>query len=301
MRWIVRNIIKRTKRQYYFDYFNKRYIRVARRTRYHTLNDGAFTRDGYDAAISGSDQVWNPEFAFNTDFEFLPFVPPEKRYSYAASFGVDEVPPDRYEDIGRLLREMREISVREETGRAIVKELANRDVPVHVDPTLLLELSDYERLVEKPPQTLPERYIITYFLDEVSDSCRSFISRTAENLGLPVIMLNEWRENPFFDIGPQHFLYLIQNADYVCTDSFHGTVFSILFHRQFTCFYRQGKDSRMGSRLNTLLGILRLEDRLYDVRPSEQAREIDYAAVDKAIDGEREIATAYLRKIVEQL
>lgn len=302
LRWIARNLIKRTKRQFYFDSFNKRYIRAARRIRYQTLNDGDFARDGYDAAVAGSDQVWNPEFLFNTDFEFLPFMPPEKRFAYAASFGIDDLPPHRRDATASFLRELRAISVREDAGKVLIKRLADRDVPVHIDPTLLLEAADYEAIEENPPQPLPTRYVLAYFLGETPEPYRVFVSETAAGLGLPVVEVNELPDSAFFNIGPQHFLYMVRHADYVCTDSYHGSVFSILFHRPFMCFYRRGKDDRMSSRIDTVLRITQLEGRLYDAHQSSAGapKPIDFAAVDEAVAHERIRAIEYLRGIVEQ-
>ena len=298
VRWFIRSIIKRTKRQYYFAQFDKKYIHPARRIRYQTLNDNDFSKDGYAAAVVGSDQVWNPEFHFNTDFEFLPFMPPEKRYAYAASFGVDSIPPDRREAVAGFLRDMREISVREDTGRTIVKELTGRDVPVLIDPTLLLNLPDYEAIIEKPPQPIPERYVLTYLLSDPSESAGELIRQTAEELGLPIVTLNELKDCVYFNTGPQHFLYLIRHADYIFADSFHGTIFSIIFHRQFTAFHRHGGDDRMSSRIDTLLRITHLENRLFNnpaMAPALAA--IDYTSVDERIAAEREQAMQYLRKI----
>ena len=300
LRWLARKIIKRTRRQYYFDRFNKLYIHAARRIRYRSLNDNAFAKDGYDAAIVGSDQVWNPEFDFNTDFEYLPFMPPEKRYAYAASFGVDRLPPTRREAVAGFLREMREISVREDTGRTLVKELTGRDVPVVVDPTLLLESSDFEAIAEKPPQSIPERYVLTYLRGEQTAAGLALIKETAEALGIPIITINERRDTAFYNIGPQHFLYLFRNAEYVFADSFHATVFSIIFHRPFTCFHRQG-NNRIYSRIDTLLRVTQLENRLFDTPLTAPALSaIDFTSVDRRIAAERERAMEFLRDIRKQ-
>lgn len=301
LRWAVRSVIKRTKRQYYFDSFNKRYIRPARRIRYQTLNDGDFSTDGYDAAITGSDQVWNPEFLFNTDFEFLPFVPPEKRYSYAASFGLDELTSDQQEAITRRLREMRKISVREDLGRVIVKDIIGADVPVHIDPALLLTPADYRLIEERPPQPLPEKYLLAYFLGEVPEAYREFVGKIASDNGLAVTAVNELPDSAFFNIGPQHFLYLIHHADFVCTDSYHGTLFSILFHRPFACFYRQGENDRMSSRLDTLLRITQLGNRLFGGFPPDSfGMQCDYSLTDRLLEAERARAVEYLTNISGQ-
>lgn len=301
-RWILRSAVKRTRRQRYFDEFNKRHILAAPRIRYWSLNEDDFRSEtDYAAFITGSDQVWNPEFWFNSDFEFLTFADPAKRYSYAASIGVGEIPPEHRATFAAHLGDMRAISVREERGAEIVAELTGRQAEVHVDPTLLLNAGQYAAVEQKPPQTLPDDYVLTYFLGEIPGEYRAFVNQIAESLRLPMVELNELSGSELFGIGPQHFLHLLRHARYICTDSFHGANFAILFHRPFTVFDRKGNDSAMGSRIDTLLQTVGLENRRFgklDAR--ESLDDIPFAAVEERIERERERSDRYFREISAQ-
>lgn len=300
LRRFMKDILRRSRRRRYFSDFDRRHIHFSDWVRYENINERQFA-ERYDAYIAGSDQVWNPSFSFNSDFEFLSFTAPEKRYSYAASFGISEIPPEKQGRMGELLRDMREISVREEQGRTIVRELTGREAMVHVDPTMLLEASHYAEIEEKPPWPIPDRYFLVYFLGEITPDYQAFITALKERLALPVLELSELPDTPFYHIGPQHFLYLFRHADYICTDSFHGTLFSILFHKRFTVFHRKDRDLPMNSRIQTILEKMGLTSRLFGESPIDAAIEpIAYDQVEQRLEEERRKTFAYLEKIHSQ-
>lgn len=297
IRRIAKQTLKRSKRKILFDEFNKKNVKISNKMRYENLNEQLFATK-YDAFISGSDQVWNPNFHFNSDFEFMTFVEPKKRYTYAASFGVDIIPAPYMEDYKRWLGQMGEISVREFTGKAIVKDLANKDALVHIDPTMLLKREQYIKIEEKPHQNVPRNYLLVYFLGEKSSEYNTFIQNVAEKEGLEIIELSETPNNDFYNIGPQHFIYLFRHAKYICTDSFHGAVFSIIFENRYTIFFRQSQEVPMNNRIHTLLDKVRLSDRLYGKLSLEESLvEIDYKEVNRRIEAERKEAENYLEGI----
>lgn len=300
LRRLLKTLFRSSGRRRLFGAFEKKHIVRAARVRYGTLNQHRFAGE-YDAFIAGSDQVWNPTFPFNSAFEFLTFAPPEKRYAYAASFGVSAIPPQNQKDYAEWLSQMREISVREEQGREIVSQLTGRSVPVHLDPTMLLPAEAYHEIEEKPPQPIPQKYLLVYFLGEITPEYRAFTQQLAGELGLPVLELSELPGTPLYHIGPQHFLHLFHHASYVCTDSFHGTIFSILFRRRFTVFYRKNNDLPMNSRIETLLQKTGLETRLFgQLPPQASLLPIDYAPVEQRYAAEQQKAHTYLRNICAQ-
>ncbi len=297
IRRIVKRIVKASGRRRYFDGFGKKYIRYARRIRYGKLNETDFSKQ-YDAFIAGSDQVWNPNFHFNSDFEFMVFTQPGKRYSYAASFGVDDIPEEFLRKYKEWLSQMHTISVREESGRKLVRALTGKEALVHIDPTLLLTSEDYRKIEEKPRKEIPERYLLVYFLGEVPETYKQFIAQTAERLCLKILELSELPDTSLYDIGPQHFLYLFRHADYICTDSFHGTAMSITFEKLFTVFFRQDRDVPMNARIDSLLYKMDLYDRLYGRLTVEQScMPIDYEKEKKLLEKERNEAEYYLRNL----
>lgn len=299
IRRIIKIIVKRSKRRRFFNKFDKKYIDKAKIVRYGRLNDRSLSNK-YAAFITGSDQVWNPNYHFNSEFEFLRFTEKKKRYSYAASFGVDEIADIYKENYGKWIKEMHKVSVREESGSKLIKELTGRVVPVHVDPCMLLTIKDYKRIEEKPSSSLPKRYLLTYLLGNKLSEYRIFIKEMAESLGLEIVELSEGSRSSFYHIGPQHFVYLFRHAEYICTDSFHGTVCSILFEKRFTVFFRKDKDVPTNARIKTLLNKMQLYNRLFgELTAEESIKAIDYYEVNELLENERRKTEDYFKTISE--
>lgn len=297
IRWIVKNVAKNDKRRKYFRKFNRRYVQFAKHVRYENVNENEFA-DQYDVFVAGSDQVWNPNFHFNSDFEFAAFAPESKRFSYAASIGVSDIKAEHRERFVKNLNGMKMISVREEDSIELIKRLTGKDAQIHIDPTMLLEKEIYFAMEECPPQGLPEKYLLMYFLGNVTAEYKENIQKLAEKLGVELVVLSETKGTKYYNIGPQHFLYAINHADFICTDSFHGSVFSILFQKQFSIFVRTDKDVPMNSRIETLVNKFGLRDRLAKELDVEGALEkINYAKVNETLAMEREKSMGYLKTI----
>jgi hypothetical protein len=258
----------------------------------------------YDFLICGSDQVWNPlifsEKTFDPSF-FLGFSQGSKRIAYAPSFGISSIPEDKKDLLRSYLEKFDAISVREAQGASIIRELAGRDVPVVLDPTLLINESDWSLLCSASVTDKP--YILSYF---ISDPTPFFpvLRRIQEKLRLPVICLCGSRKKipgtvkTIYDAGPEEFLGLFRNAGFVLTNSFHGTVFSIQFKKPFYSFrIRKDSSAEVNSRLVNLLNILGLEDRLSGTDAAiDSIEEIDYGPVIKKLENKREESLDYLRQ-----
>lgn len=213
---------------------------------------------GVNYLIAGSDQIWNPNYAAK-EYEFLTFAPKEKRVSFAASMGVDSIPEESKWFYKKNLSNMKYISVREERAAEIVKELTGRDADITLDPTLLLDKSDWELIVKKPELDINEKYICTYFLGEVPEAVKLFAQKT----GVKVYPLNSQEDTSLYTIDPAEFLYMIQNASYVLTDSFHAVAFSIKFNKEFYVFDRKQRNGvNMFSRIETITKRFGLENRI---------------------------------------
>lgn len=256
--------------------------------------------DRCDAYCIGSDQVWNPNFGRFGMFSYGGFAPSEKIFAYSASFGIDKIPEKYVEDVKKGLEHIKYISVREDAGKKIVEELTGRtDVQVLVDPTMLLTADEWDEIAEKPQSNVPERYLLTYFLGEVSDKRKQTINEKASSLGCKIINLMD-KNGPFYVSGPSEFVYLIKNATLVCTDSFHGSVFSFLYNRPLMIFDRLGSGSNMGSRLQTLAGKFCLQDNLVK---GETLPDIsltpDYTAGYAVLEDERKKSKAYLDMVLK--
>lgn len=279
--------------------FSKAHIRVSKH-RYWFNGDCKPLKksDQCDLYCAGSDQVWNPYTGRKGLFNYLGFAPSEKTFSYAASFGIDKVPPEFAPEIRAGLNHIRHISVREEAGAQIVKDLTGReDARVLVDPTMLLTVQQWDALAKKPEKPVPQKYLLTYFLGKVSPERKKAVEDLAQSRGCAIIALKDPKD-PFYAIDPAEFVYLIKHADCVCTDSFHGSVFSFLYQRPLAIFQRHGSADDMSSRLRTLTEKFGLEDCL--VRKDSQIRlpDGDYTPGYAALDRERQKTDAFLRMII---
>lgn len=198
----------------------------------------------YDYFIAGSDQIWNPTFGRLTDVDLLAFVKPEKRIAFSASFGISELPEQYNERVKKELKKFKAISVRENKGKEIIEKLTRRkDVEVLVDPTMLLSADDWDKVVKKPEQLKTNKYILNYFLGNLSETRKKEIERIAKDNGCEIINILD-KDGEFYQTGPSEFLYLEKNAYLICTDSFHSCVFAILYKRPFVVFDREDRFSK---------------------------------------------------------
>lgn len=252
----------------------------------------------YDYCITGSDQVWNPNFNRMSDIDFLTFTLPERRIAFSASFGISELPQDMKEYYKERLLEIKYLSVREEKGKEIVEKLTKRkDVQVLVDPTMLLPSEEWDKVAKKPEQLKTDKYILNYFLGELSKERKEEIERIAKENNCEIINILD-KNSPFYQTGPSEFLYLEKNAFLICTDSFHSSVFAILYDKPFIVFDREDTNVRMNSRLETLLQKFNLEDRWYKNKIEVEQLEADYRETYKILEEERKKAEKFLEKAI---
>ena len=198
----------------------------------------------YDLFIVGSDQVWNPNIIEFDPTHFLSFAPQNKRYSYSASFGVDAFPQKNallkahYRD---YLKQMKYISVRETSGAKIVEELIGEKVTVAPDPTLLLSQEEWmEELALTSKETeKTEKFLLVYFVSEISPEMIQEIKKFAKDKQLNIVqIMGDTFGSERVIVDPKQFVAMIANAQYVFTDSFHGSVFSIIMQTPFFVYER---------------------------------------------------------------
>lgn len=265
--------------------------------------------DRYDAVMVGSDQLWTPA-GIKSKFYNLIFVPDHKRkISFATSFGVAEVPKNQAKETAFYLNRIEFLSVRETAGAEIVKKLTERAATIALDPTLLFTGEEWREIF--PEEKLSEdEYIFAYFLG-TNPKHREVVEKLSKQTGLKIVTcphlddfvkgdLNFGDEQKF-EVGPVEFLNLIRGAKYVCTDSFHGSIFSILNHKLFITFNRYEDDTHSrNSRIDSLLGLLGLECRRYSDNESDLLvkleRKIAYQAVETKLAQLREESFEFLRR-----
>ena len=253
----------------------------------------------YDYFITGSDQVWNPNFGRMSDIDFLTFAPKEKRNSFSASFGISEIPLEMKEYYKQRLEGLNNISVREEAGKKIVEDLTGRkDIQVLVDPTMLLTAEEWDKVSKKPKQLKNDKYILNYFLGELSEIRKKEIDRIAIENNCEIINILD-KNSPFYQTGPSEFLYLEKNAFLICTDSFHSSVFAILYNRPFIVFDREDSLVSMNSRIETLINKFNLKNRKFTGRITEENLKHDYTEAYEILEKERKKSDDFLRKAVD--
>lgn len=249
--------------------------------------------DKFDFFIAGSDQIWNPYFEFAAGkCDFLDFADATKRISYAASFGVDEIPEAKKMELASYLKQFSAISVREHEGAKIVADLIGKEAKVVLDPTFLLNCEEWKKM-EKKPLKLPKRkYVLIYALGEKSQRFSDKIEQLKNKYEIYDIR-SHWLIENEIPIGPSEFLYLIHNAEMVLTDSFHATAFSVIYHKKFIVYNRVGLD--MNSRIKSLSKMLKIYDCLNEYNDLIYDKENDYIQIDRIIDIERERSMSFLR------
>lgn len=247
----------------------------------------------YDAFISGSDQVWNnPEVNHYDETFFLRFADGKNTISYAASFGktadmLSERDETLYrENIGRI----RHISVREDSGRDIVKKYSGRDSQWVCDPVFLLSQEEWRKIIKVPRK---DKYILVYLIgNAVNQTCNKMIMAEAKKmgrrLGLPLVKISRGLSSMISECSfsfpkTEEWLGLIANAELIITNSFHGTSFASIFKKNFICFVDGNENNKMNTRIYSILRKLALEDRLVSINnPGDYYNHIetDYTEVE---------------------
>lgn len=247
--------------------------------------------------IIGSDQVWNYQWISEKDLALRlgSFVPDDiPIISYAASFGVSEVDDNVKPIFQKYLPRLKAISVREDRGAELVKEMTGLEATVVLDPTLMLDSKQWSSITRGFVPN-DDRYVLTYFLGKPSDEQENTIKAYASVHGCRVRRILDLRDKETYAAGPQDFVELFSKAQYVFTDSYHACCFSILYHKQFTVFNRAGMDGKasMNSRMETLFRLFDLKSVVID---EGLAPRIDYEKVDQLLFRHRAESQAWLDK-----
>lgn len=295
------------KRKKKFEKFNRKYIKLSK---YCTCNNRSSKTmaDEYDYFVCGSDQIWNTRFpTVECDIEshLAMFSRPNQRVSFAASIGTDDVEPKYKELFSEELRKFKAISVREYEGKKIAECLTGRtDIQVLLDPTLLLNQSEWEKIEKKPAYLENEKFLITYFLGNVSSKLSTRIKQFADSNKLKMVDLssefmldNMICDKAIYQTTPNEFVWLLHHAEYIMTDSFHAVAFSIIFEKQFYVYEREDRNNNMGSRIKTLLSKFDLINCKDDSKNSPMnSMKIDYSNKNLVLKKEQNNAISFLNK-----
>lgn len=271
--------------------------------------------DNYRAFIVGSDQLWRPD-SISHGYYTLDFVPDNiLKISYSTSFGINEMPKYQVKKCEYYLNRFDLLSTREKSGKKIIEKYSNKPCSIVADPTLMLDSTDWEKIMPNK-RIIEEKYVFCYFLG-TSKWHREFAQKIKKITGYKIVSIlhtdeyikkdNDFPDYAPFDIGPGEFIKLIKDAEFVCTDSFHCTVFSIIFNKLFFTFNRfdSSKKQSTNTRIDSLLSILHLERR----RVLDQNYELDillkesinYCDTNQYLKELRHDSNEYLNQIVDFL
>ncbi|MDQ0149538.1 polysaccharide pyruvyl transferase family protein [Eubacterium multiforme] len=260
----------------------------------------------YDAYIVGSDQTWNPYVAGRPEAFYLPFVDNDfLKGSYGPSLAVNNLNYAQKQFLRERLNKFSFISCRERTGTELIKEIVQKPVTTVLDPTLLLDKKEWDKFCEDKQLNSP--YILTYFLGE-NKLHRKIVKELSERLSVNIIAIPttylelENKKIEKIYAGPRQFLNLIKNAMIICTDSFHGTMFSINYEKNFYSFCKMDSNDKKSenSRLQDILEEFKLGNRLISKTP-DKIENIDYEKVNKILNKRRQESKEFLVNMLSEM
>ena len=275
---------------------------------------------GYAAFVVGSDQLWLPS-NIAADYYTLNFVPDDVcKIALATSFGISVLPAKYGRKAGEFLNRINYVSVRETSGQKLVKQWADRDVPVVCDPTIMFDAEEWKKAIGADGDgkrfANGDKYLFVYFLGN-NPWEREIVKRVRKETGLKIVQIAHSDEyvksdegfadfTPY-NVGPREFVELIRDAEYVFTDSFHCSVFSMLNSKRFFTFPRYSNDgpASTNGRLYSLLSLVKQEKRM--VRKSDVfnvadrlKEEVDYKVVHGELDKLRQFTWSWLEKALKE-
>lgn len=279
-----------------FNAFRNRKLNMSVAVKTHELPECA---DKYSVFISGSDQVWNDRLSGMDPTYMLDFAGERQRYSYACSFGFDEFPVGLEHKYVALLKGMQTVSVRESSAVDMLKRAGIR-AQVDVDPTLLLTKEQWAKFANNPHTKDP--YILVYTVSGDIELL-NYARRLSQKTGIKIRYLNnQVKSNRDIErikyATPEEFVGWFANAEYVLTNSFHGTVFSIIFNKKAKIELETKKKYNVRSR--DLLKNCGLTDCILTNTQSDEVFDSDWSAKEVRLQEMRNKSMQYIREIIEK-
>lgn len=259
-----------------------------------------------DIYLTGSDQVWNCDYNTKGDYSyFLDFAPKGKdKVAYAASFGKELLTQEEIAKYSPFLREYNFISVRESSGLKLLTECGVKG-QVSVDPTLLLTKAEWLFFASNVKRRKKEKYVLVYVMDGLYEKLLQCAMPIANKLNCKVFVVafkkikDKRIDKCFFNINPKEFVSMVANSEFVVTNSFHGTAFSVNLNKQFIAVAK----SKYNTRITSLLDMVGLTDRFItdEKQLVEQMGVIDFDAVNSRLEAQRSISREFLLNSIDNI
>lgn len=257
------------------------------------------------ACFSGSDQIWNSSTLYVDPLYYLRFAPQYKRVALSPSFGRDFIADYNKEKMRKWINDYHYLSVREDSGVKLIKELTGRDATHLLDPTLIINSEEWKSIL--CIEDKPNDYILAYFLDEPSDYAKKCLKKLKEKLDCKILAIPykfEYMDysDSIIAAGPKEFVELVANAKVVCTDSFHGTVFALNMHTPFFAFEREyGSANKQSERVLSILRKVDMLDRYQPKNVVEELNNLDFEHSEEILNVERKKAYDYVNNAINSI
>ncbi len=289
------------------------YLKLSSKS-YSETSELACLNEEYDKFISGSDQVWNIKCLDADDAYYLSFADDGKKYAYAVSFGANNpFVGENREHYIQLASEFKKISVRENNAQKWTKNALKKEIKICLDPTLLLDENEWIDYIDIGEEPVTKGKYIFYYCFSISQPIARFLQQVSKQYNMPVFFLEPkewalrccWKNNIKLvgKYGPEVFLNMVKNAEIVFTTSFHGTVFSTIFHKKFWYIDSGNNNPEKDDRAISILSQLGLHDRYRTINWLVNAKlddEINYNETDIKLKKLKEESFAYLKGIINE-
>lgn len=301
--WISKKFFKKAfvfQRFYNFYRFNKHYIAWDKHT-FENLPEISYLESNYDGLVVGSDQVWNFNFYFNDKGNLLSDISPEiRKIAVAASIGNTCLSDEERMLFQKYLNQFHAVSVREQSAISLLQPYYHRNIIQICDPVLLVGRKYWDRIKKDSRLKIKKRYILYFFLGTVRDEIQLFCQKVAEQMNLCIVDVNNSKDS-CYGIGPVDFLEAVSSAEYILTDSFHCSAFSVLFQKKFSIYDRDTNDMDVSNRTDELLGLfgLRHVKNLFSLDELVCQKPLDGIMIDKILEPEKKKAEDFVKKNLE--
>ncbi|WP_312433463.1 polysaccharide pyruvyl transferase family protein [Lacrimispora sp.] len=286
-----------------FEEFLSRYINRSE-TIYYIENELKSKLPKVDVFVAGSDQIWNNDINLRIEYPYyLSFVPKGiPKISISSSFGKKKLNEKEKVIVKDLLKDFMAISTREESGKYILDDLGIKNSYASMDPTLIVDKAIWKKMQQ--PIKVPQKYILVYQLHR-NKEFDAYIKKLSEYYNMPCICITLYYhyalkgERVIVTPKPEQLLYLVNNANYIISDSFHMSVFSILFHKKFAAIY---SENSFNGRIQNLLEMTGLQNRIVSKNTAYEILnvEIDYEYVDRILYAKQIEALEWIKDTLQK-
>ena len=248
----TKNDLYQLKRNRFIE-FNEEYLNLYEEDP--NINNIEFNRklkNYFDYFIVGSDQVWNYNIKSLSELNFLPNIESDNKIAFSASLSVDSIPKEFESYYKEYLSKFKAISVREEKAKEILERLLERKIDIVIDPILMLKKEEWEKIMKSPKEKINKKYILVYMISNEKPSIKNIESN------IEIVDINSINSE-YFLTDPSEFIYLLKNAEYIVTDSYHAAILSIIYNKRCRLYKRNNNYIGMNCRVDTIRNIL-LED-----------------------------------------